>query len=95
MSDHTHKRYLIRIENTTGSALFTTIHGDTPSAPFSIAGNLWNYKTPWTAARKLEALAKSWEKRGRSVTRIYGSVYDMPRTGNQFNAGHTVYEFTR
>lgn len=88
------KKYLIGIESSAGGALYTTIYGDTPSRPFSIANNLWNYKTPWTAAQRLEKLAQSWEKRGRRVRRIYGSVYDMPRRGNQFNCGVTVYDFT-
>lgn len=86
------KKYLIRIESE-NSALFTTIYGDTPSRPFMIDHNLWNYKTPWAAAQRLERLAKSWEAHGYAVKRIYGSILDMPTNGNEFNAAATIRDF--
>lgn len=88
------KNYLIEIKASNGECLFTTIYGDTPTRPFMIANNLWNYQTPWTAARRLEKLAKSWERLGLTVTRAYGTVLDMPIRGDQFNAGYTIYNFT-
>lgn len=87
------KKYLIGIYNTHGSSIFTTINGDTPSRPFSIANNLWNYQTPWTAARRLEMLAQSWEKHGRKVSRFYGTVHDMTKKGNINNAIATIRDF--
>lgn len=86
------KKYLIRIEsgNTTE---FTTIYGDTPSRPFMIAHNLWNYATPWHAARRLETLARSWEKHGHTVTRIYGGILEMPTRGDDYNAQQTIQGF--
>lgn len=88
------KEYLIRIESNNGNALYTTVYGDTPTRPFMIDGNLWNYKTPWTAAMRLEMLAQSWENHGQKVKRIYGGVLDMPYWGNRFNCGITIYNFT-
>ena len=85
---------VIRIESDNGSALYTTVYGDTPARPFMIDGNLWNYETPWTAARRLEILAQSWEKFGYKVKRVYGGVADMPYWGNRFNCAVTVYNFT-
>ena len=77
------KKYLIRIESGRNSE-FTTINGDS-RRPFQIAHNLWNYKTPGHAARRLESIARAWESHGRDVTRIYGTVGDMPTQGNEFN----------
>lgn len=77
------KDCLIRIENGRGNQC-VTINGDS-SRPFQIAGNLWNYSTPWHAAQRLEKLAKSWEENGFAVTRIYGSVWDMHTSGNDKN----------
>ena len=77
------KQYLIRIENGRGSEC-ATINGDS-RRPFMIANNLWNYKTPGHAARRLEKLAQAWEKNGYTVKRIFGAVSDMPATGNNFN----------
>ena len=78
------KEYLIRIENCHSSAC-TTISGDS-SRPFQIAHNLWNYTTPWHAAQRLEKLARSWENHGYTVKRVYGTVWEMPITGNKGNA---------
>ena len=85
---------LIRIESkSNGHALYTTVYGDTPSRPFVIDGNLWNYKTPWTAARRLELLAQSWEKHGHTVRRIYGGILDMPYYGDRHNVAMTIHDF--
>ena len=77
------KKYLIRIE-TNRSAEAVYINGDS-LRPFQIAHNLWNYATPWTAAQRLEKLAKAWEGNGFSVRRVYGTVEEMPTSGNEFN----------
>ena len=77
------KKYLIRIE-TNRSAEAVYINGDS-LRPFQIAHNLWNYTTPWTAAQRLEKLAKAWEDNGFSVRRVYGMVEEMPTSGNEFN----------
>lgn len=77
------KQYLIRIE-TGRNCEFTTINGDS-RRPFQIAHNLWNYTTPGHAGRRLEKIAQAWENNGRQVTRIYGTVGDMPTTGDEFN----------
>ena len=77
------KKYLIRIE-TNRSAEAVYINGDS-TRPFQIAHNLWNYATPWTAAQRLEKLAKAWEDNGFSVRRVYGTVEEMPTKGNEFN----------
>ena len=87
------KEYLIRIEFDTGSALFTTISGDTPTRPFTIANNLWNYQYPGHAAQRLEMLARSREAVGYQVKRIYGKVPDMPYTGNRNNVAATICDF--
>lgn len=86
--------YLIAIESD-GIKHCTSVYGDTPSRPFSIARNLWNYATPWTAARRLEMIAKSWEKHGHTVRRIYGSIFDMPTKGNSFNVSATLREWAQ
>lgn len=77
------KKYLIRIETGSNSE-FMTINGDS-RRPFMIAHNLWNYTTPGHAARRLEKIAATWENGGRAVTRIYGTVAEMPTRGNDFN----------
>ena len=77
------KKYLIRIE-TNRSAEAVYINGDS-LRPFQIAHNLWNYATPWTAAQRLEKLAKAWEDNGFSVRRVYGTVEEMPTSGDKFN----------
>ena len=77
------KKYLICIE-TNRSAEAVYINGDS-LRPFQIAHNLWNYATPWTAAQRLEKLAKAWEDNGFSVRRVYGTVEEMPTKGNEFN----------
>ena len=77
------KKYLIRIE-TGSNAIFTTINGDS-RRPFQILNNLWNYTTPGHAARRLEKHAGQWENLGFIVKRIYGTVADMPTTGDEFN----------
>lgn len=88
------KQYLIEIQHNIGNTLYITIHGDCPSRPFGIAGRLWDYKTPWNAAQRLERIARTWESTGAIVTRIYGTVHDMPTTGNDFNAAQTIEYFT-
>ena len=77
------KKYLIRIE-TGSNAIFTTINGDS-RRPFQILNNLWNYTTPGHAARRLEKHAAQWEQLGFIVKRVYGTVGDMPTTGDEFN----------
>jgi hypothetical protein len=79
------KEYLIEIRSNRGSIEAVSINGDTPSCPFSISGNLWLYMTPWNAARRLELLAKSWEKHGYNVEWIYGTVEDMGTKGSEYN----------
>ena len=86
------KEYLIRIENERGSEC-TTIYGDCPSRPFSIANNLWNYSTPWHAAQRLEKLARSWENNGLTVKRVYGNVWEMPTKGNGGNVGLILLDY--
>lgn len=85
------KKYLIRIE-TRGQAIFTTINGDSRH-PFQIMHNLWNYTTPGHAARRLEIHARQWEKLGDSVTRIYGTIADIPTTGNNFNVQMILLDY--
>ena len=87
------KEYLIRIENG-HTAECTTISGDCAGRPFTIAHNLWNYSTPWHAARRLEKLAESWEKFGHTVARVYGSVWDMPATGDQKNVDLILLDYS-
>lgn len=79
------KEYLIQIETGHNSER-TTISGDCPARPFTIANNLWNYSTPWHAAQRLEKLARSWENHGYTVKRVFGTVWEMPTTGDQRNA---------
>ena len=86
------RKYLIRIETERGAEC-VTIYGDTPSRPFIIAHNLWNYSTPGHAAQRLEKLAKAWENNGLTVTRLYGSVQDMPTRGNDFNIAQTLRDW--
>ena len=84
------KEYLIEIRSNKGGIESVSINGDMPACPFSIAGNLWVYMTPWNAARRLELLAKSWEKRKHTVERIYGTIADMPVKGDRDNAARTI-----
>ena len=77
------KKYLIRIE-TNRSTEAVCINGDS-LRPFQIANNLWNYTTPWTAAQRLEKLAKAWEGNGVSVRRGYRTAEEMRTKGNEFN----------
>lgn len=85
-------KYLIRITASNGAHEHITISGDS-SRPFQIAHNLWNYQHPGYAAHKLSVLAKSWESHGLKVNRIYGTILDMPTTGNQFNVDMTLARF--
>ena len=85
------KKYLIRIE-TGRNSVFTTINGDS-RRPFQILNNLWNYTTPGHAARRLEKHAKQWENIGNIVTRVYGTVADMPTKGNEFNLEKILLEY--
>lgn len=90
------KKYLIRIESERPDGVRISeavcINGDS-LRPFQIAGNLWNYVTPWTAAQRLEKLAQSWESHGHTVRRIYGNVSDMPTKGNESNVGMILREW--
>jgi hypothetical protein len=90
------RKYLIRIESDglTKKSECVTVYGDTPSRPFIIARNLWNYATPWTAARRLEMLARAWEGHGFQVRRFYGTVEDMPTRGNAHNVAMTLREWS-
>lgn len=85
------KKYLIRIETGSNSE-HITINGDS-WRPFQIAHNLWNYTTPGHAARRLERIALAWENNGRKVNRIYGTVADMPTTGNEFNLKRILLDY--
>lgn len=67
-----------------------TIYGDCPSRPFSIAHNLYNYKTPWTASQRIKKIGKAWENNGLNVDYIYGTIDDMPINGDEYNAYMTV-----
>lgn len=86
------RQYLIAIQSG-NHELCTHIYGDSPSRPFSIANNLWNYITPWHAAQRLEKLAKSWEARGRDVRRIYGQVRHMPTKGDRDNVWSIIRDY--
>lgn len=70
-----------------------TVYGDCPSRPFSIAHNLWNYTTPWTAAQRIKKIGKAWENNGLNVDYIYGTIDDMPINGDEYNAYMTVKEY--
>ena len=85
------KKYLIRIETGSNSE-FTTINGDS-RRPFQIAHNLWNYTTPGHAGRRLEKLARAWENHGRQVNRVYGTVGDMPTSGDEFNLKSILIDY--
>lgn len=84
-------KYLIRIETGSGTKECISINGDS-LRPFQIAGNLWNYQYPGHAARRLETLAKAWENNGFAVKRIYGTILDMPKKGNDYNIGIILAE---
>ena len=77
-------KYLIGIKANNGASECITINGDS-IRPFQIANNLWNYQYPGYAARKLNTLAKSWKNKGLTVTKIYGTISDMPTNGNKYN----------
>ena len=83
--------YLIEIEADNGAKEGVTINGDS-YRPFQIANNLWNYQYPGYAAHRLEILAKNWENNGFAVKRIYGTILDMPKTGNDYNIGIILAE---
>ena len=83
--------YLIRIEANNSIKECITINGDS-NRPFQIAHNLWNYLTPGYAAHRLEILAKSWENNGFVVKRIYGTILDMPKKGDEYNIGIILAE---
>ena len=85
------KKYLIRIESV-GSCADITINGDS-RRPFMIAHNLYNYTTPGHAARRLEKLARSWEAHGIKVKRVYGTVADMPATGDAYNVAIVLADY--
>jgi hypothetical protein len=91
MEGKTMKEYLVRIENGHTSEC-TSISGDSYRS-FQIANNLWNYTTPWHAAQRLEKLARSWEKHGFTVKRVYGTVWEMPTTGNKNNVELTLLDY--
>ena len=83
--------YLIKIEAENGAKEGVIINGDS-LRPFQIARNLWNYQYPGHAAHRLETLAKNWENNGLKVTRIYGTILDMPKEGNDYNIGIILAE---
>ena len=78
------EKYLIRIDANNGASECITINGDS-IRPFQIANNLWSYQYPGHAAHKLSTLAKSLENNGLTVTKIYGTISDMPTKGNKYN----------
>ena len=84
-------KYLIKIEANNGVMEHIHINGDS-LRPFQIRGNLWNYQYPGYAAHRLEILAKSWENNGFAVRRIYGTILDMPKKGDEYNIGIILAE---
>jgi hypothetical protein len=87
------KKYLIRVEMARNSAC-TTINGDN-LRPFQVFNNLWNYTTPGHAARRLEKYAQQWEQLGFTVKRVYGTVFDMPTQGNEFNTECILLDYSK
>lgn len=85
-------KYLIKIEANNGAMENISINGDS-LRPFQIAHNLWNYLYPGHAAHRLEMLAKSWENNGFTVRRIYGTILDMPKKGDEYNIGIILAEY--
>ena len=83
--------YLIKIEAENGAKDGVIINGDS-FRPFQIARNLWNYQYPGHAAHRLETLAKNWENNGLKVNRIYWTILDMPKKGNDYNIGIILAE---
>ena len=77
-------KYLIKIKANNGTSECITINGDS-FRPFQIANNLWNYQYLGHAAHKLNTLAKIWENNGLIVTKIYGTILDIPIKGNDYN----------
>ena len=73
----------------TNVAASITINGDS-LRPFQIANNLWNYHYPGHAAHRLSTIAKIWENIGLTVTKIYGTILDMPTKGNEYNVQLTL-----
>ena len=85
------EKYLIGIKTNTIEE-HTTINGDS-IRPFQIAGNLWNYTTPWTAGRRLKHLAKKWEGNGFTVQYVYGTVKEIPTTGHEGNVAMILSDY--
>ena len=77
-------KYLIRIRANNDTSECITINGDS-IRPFQIANNLWNYQYPGHAAHRLSTNAKIWENNGLTVTKIYGTISDIPVKGNEYN----------
>ena len=86
------KKYLIRIKANNGKTEGISINGDS-LRPFQIANNFWNYQYPGHAAHKLNTLAKIWQDNGLTVTKIYGTISDMPRKGNEYNVQLILAEY--
>lgn len=68
------KKYLIKIKALENNHIETIRYNSDSLRPYQIANNLWNYDKVGHAARRLEMLAKSWERHGYTVERIYGII---------------------
>ncbi len=68
------KQYLIKITAQENDHIECIRYNSDSFRPYQIAGNLWNYNKIGYASRRLEMLAKSWEKHGFTVRREYGAL---------------------
>lgn len=71
------KQYLIKITAQERHLVESIRYNPDSFRPYQIAGNLWNYDRIGFASRRLEMLAKSWEKHGLTVRREYGTVKEV------------------
>lgn len=70
------KQYLIKITAQENNNIVSVHYNSDSFRPYQIAGNLWNYDKIGYAARRLEMLARSWEKHGFTVEREYGNIVE-------------------
>lgn len=68
------KQYLTKITAQENSHTESIRYNSDSLRPYQIAGNLWNYDKIGYAARRLEMLARSWEKHGFTVEREYSNI---------------------
>lgn len=73
------KKYLTKIVALENYNVETIRYNPDSLRPYQIAGNLWNYEKIGYAAKRLEALAKSWEKHGFTVKREYNDAAALLR----------------